>query len=216
MDNSSGYSAVPGAVFYLNPKTRSNSQANRQVIVNEIDGSEVKALWEGVNWGNDCWTTNTNGEKVLRLMAGSLLTIDRHPFSTECARRGITIEIDYRVDNVTNYSEPVMTISSPSGNSFIGLNLYADDIIMHTQSLKDDSVQSLHTFEGKRTRLTLTVLPTAYGNPGFNLCILYINGRKTGSLLMKIMIISLNRELLLLGRIMPMWMFMVYASMHQD
>lgn len=109
-----------------------------------------------------------------------------------------------------------MTISSPSGNSFIGLNLYADDIIMHTQSLKDDSVQSLHTFEGKRTRLTLTVLPTAYGNPGFNLCILYINGRKTGSLLMKIMIISLNRELLLLGRIMPMWMFMVYASMHQD
>lgn len=33
---------------------------------------------------------------------------------------------------------------------------------------------------------------------------------------MKIMIISLNRELLLLGRIMPMWMFMVYASMHQD
>lgn len=178
VDNSSGYSAVPGAVFYLNPKTRSNSQANRQVIVNEIDGSEVKALWEGVNWGNDCWTTNTNGEKVLRLMAGSLLTIDRHPFSTECARRGITIEIDYRVDNVTNYSEPVMTISSPSGNSFIGLNLYADDIIMHTQSLKDDSVQSLHTFEGKRTRLTLTVLPTAYGNPGFNLCILYINGRK--------------------------------------
>ncbi|CUP44362.1 leucine-rich repeat domain-containing protein [Bacteroides thetaiotaomicron] len=178
VDNSSGYSAVPGAVFYLNPKTRSNSQANRQAIVNEIDGSEVKALWEGVNWGNDCWTTNTNGEKVLRLMAGSLLTIDRHSFSTECARRGITIEIDYRVDNVTNYSEPVMTISSPSGNSFIGLNLYADDIIMHTQSLKDDSVQSLHTFEGKRTRLTLTVLPTAYGNPGFNLCILYINGRK--------------------------------------
>lgn len=28
VDNSSGYSAVPGAVFYLNPKTRSNSQAN--------------------------------------------------------------------------------------------------------------------------------------------------------------------------------------------
>ena len=178
IDNSSGYSAVPGAVFYMNPKTRSNSQANRQRVINEIDGSETQAVWSGVNWGNDCWTTNTDGEKVLRMMAGSLLTIDRHPFGTECARRGKTIEIDYRVDNVTDYSTPVITISSASGDSFVGLNIYADDIIMHTQSLKEDSVQSLHTFEGKRTRLALTVLPTAYGNPGFNLCILYINGRK--------------------------------------
>jgi len=178
VDNSSGYSAVPGAVFYLNPKTRSNSQANRQRVINEMDGSEVQAVWNGVNWGNDCWTTNTDGAKVLRLMAGSLLTIDRHPFATECARKGKTVEIDYKVDNVTDYSAPVITISSASGDSFVGLNIYADDIIMHTQSLKDDSVQSLHTFEGKRTRLTLTVLPTAYGNSGFNLCILYINGRK--------------------------------------
>lgn len=178
IDNSSGYSAVPGAVFYLNPKTRSNSQANRQRVINEIDGSEIQAAWSGVNWGNDCWTTNADGEKVLRLMAGSLLTIDRHPFATECARKGKTIEIDYKVDNVTDYSEPIITISSPSGDSFVGLNIYADDIIMHTQSLKNDSVQSLHTFEGKRTRLTLTVLPTAYGNPKFNLCILYINGCK--------------------------------------
>lgn len=178
VDNSSGYAAVPGAVFYMNPKTRSNSQANRQMIINEIDSSEIRASWKGVNWGNDCWTTNTNGEKVLRLMAGSLLTIDRYPFGTECARRGMTIEIDYKVDNVTDYSRPVITISSQSGDSFVGLNIYADDIIMHTQSLKNDSVQSLHTFEGKRTRLTMTILPTAYGNPGFNLCILYINGRK--------------------------------------
>lgn len=178
VDNSSGYSAVSGAVFYLNPKTRSNSQANRQQVINEIDGSEVQAVWSGVNWGNDCWTTNADGAKVLRLMAGSLLTIDRHPFAAECARKGKTVEIDYKVDNVTDYSAPIITISSASGDSFIGLNIYADDIIMHTQSLKDDSVQSLHTFEGKRTRLTLTVLPTAYGNPGFNLCILYVNGRK--------------------------------------
>lgn len=178
VDNSSGYSAVAGATFYMNPKTRSNNQANRQMIINEIDGSEIAATWEGVNWGNDCWTTDSEGNKALRLMAGSLLTLDRRPFESECARKGKTIEIDYRVDNVTDYTEPIITISSPSGDSFIGLNIYADDIIMHTQSLKNDSVQSLHTFEGKRTRLTMTVLPAAYGNPRFNLCILYINGRK--------------------------------------
>ena len=58
------------------------------------------------------------------------------------------------------------------------MNIYADQIVMHSQSLREDSVQSLHTFEGKRTRFTLTILPMAYGNPDFNLCILYINGVK--------------------------------------
>ena len=66
----------------------------------------------------------------------------------------------------------------PDGVSFTGLNIYADQIVMHSQSLREDSVQSLHTFEGKRTRFTLTILPMAYGNPDFNLCILYINGVK--------------------------------------
>ncbi|MCM0278060.1 leucine-rich repeat domain-containing protein, partial [Bacteroides fragilis] len=32
VDNSLGYSAVAGAVFYMNPKTRSNGQSNRQSV----------------------------------------------------------------------------------------------------------------------------------------------------------------------------------------
>lgn len=178
VNNSTGYSAVAGAVFYMNPKTRSNRQENRLSIINEIDGSPVIGDWQGMNWGNDGWMTDDDGNKVLRLMAGSSLAVRHFPFATECARKGKTLEIDYRVDNVTDYSNPVLTISTPSGDSFVGLNIYADEIIMHSQSLKNDSVQSLHTFEGKRTRFTLTILPDAYGNSEFNLCILYINGVK--------------------------------------
>ena len=69
-------------------------------------------------------------------------------------------------------------MSMPFAGSFIGLNIYADDIVMYSQSLKNKTTQSLHTFEEKRTRFTLTIMPDAYGNPGFNLCILYINGVK--------------------------------------
>ena len=178
VNNSLGFSAVAGASFYLNPKTRSNSQANRLSVINEMDGSEISCTWEAMNWGSDGWNTDINGNRLLRLMAGSLLNIDYKPFAVESARRGKTIEIDYKIDNVTNFTDPVITISSPHGDSFVGLNIYADDIIMHSQSLKNDKVQSVHTFEGKRTRLTLTIIPDAYGNSGFNLCILYINGRK--------------------------------------
>ena len=178
VNNSLGYSAVAGSVFYMNPKTRSNRQENYKSIINEVDGSCITGVWKNLNWGNDGWMTDVDGNKTLRLLAGSMLTMDYKPFEVECARKGKTIEVDYRIDNVTDYTEPVITISSASGDSFAGLNIYADEIIMHSQSLKNEDIQSLHTFEGKRTRLALTILPDAYGSSGFNLCILYVNGVK--------------------------------------
>lgn len=178
VNNSLGYSAVAGSVFYMNPKARSNRQENYKSIINEVDGSCITGVWKNLNWGNDGWMTDVDGNKTLRLLAGSMLTMDYKPFEVECARKGKTIEVDYRIDNVTDYTEPVITISSASGDSFVGLNIYADEIIMHSQSLKNEDIQSLHTFEGKRTRLALTILPDAYGNSGFNLCILYVNGVK--------------------------------------
>ena len=178
VNNSLGYSAVAGATLYINPKTRSNRQGNRQQIINEIDGSLINGTWNNVNWGNDCWVSDGSGYKVLRLLAGSDIEIAHTPFKNECARTGKTFELDYQIYNVTDFSQPVITISTPVGDSFVGLNIYPDDVVMYSQSLKDKDVQSLHTFEGKRTRLTLTVMPDAYGNSGFNLCILYINGIK--------------------------------------
>ena len=178
VNNSLGYSAIAGAVFYMNPKTRSNNQSNRQSVINEVDGSLIPCAWKDMNWGNDAWTLDSKGNKVLRLMAGSLLTMDYKPFEVEPARRGKTIEVDYVVSNVTDYARPVLTFSSPNGENFIGLNVYADQILLHSQVQRNDAVQSLHTFEEVRTRLSLTILPDAYGNPNFNLCILYVNGVK--------------------------------------
>ena len=178
VNNSLGYSAIAGAVVYINPKTRTNRQGNREYMINEIDGSLIEAEWSGVNWGNDGWVDDSFGYKTLRMLAGSSVNINYSPFSKECARTGKTFEIDYQISNVTDFSKPIITISTPINDSFIGLNIYPDDVVMYSQSLKDKDVQSLHTFEEKRTRLTLTVMPDAYGNSGFNLCILYINGIK--------------------------------------
>ena len=44
VNNSFGYSATAGAVLYINPKTRSNSQSNSRSIVNEADKSVIPAL----------------------------------------------------------------------------------------------------------------------------------------------------------------------------
>lgn len=177
VSNMFGFAAVAGAVFYLNPKTRSNNQANRLNIINEIDKSEIKGIWTAMNWGNDGWVDD-NGFKVLRIMACSKLEIDYQPFAQEAARYGKTIEVDFKISNVTDYNFPVINMSAANSDNFIGLQIFADNILMHSQVLKNDEVQSLHIFEEKRTHLTLTIIPDAYGYYGLNLCILYINGVK--------------------------------------
>ena len=176
VNNSSGYSAAAGAVFYLNPRTRSNRQANRLLVVNEMDKSEVPCAWKGMNWGNDGWTADADGNKVLRLLAGAQLAVDYQPFATEASRTGKTIEIDYKVENVTDFTHPVLSIAPQDAS--LGLSIYADEIVMFSQSLKNKDNQSTRVHEGKRIRLSLVIMPDAYGNSGFNLCILYINGVK--------------------------------------
>ena len=55
VDNSLGFSAVSGAELYINPKKRTNEQLNREAVINEVDGSQISAEWNGFNWLSDGW-----------------------------------------------------------------------------------------------------------------------------------------------------------------
>ena len=177
VNNSLGFSSVAGAVFYMNPRTRSNNQGNYLSVVNEMDGSTVPVDWNGMNWGNDGWITDADAYKVLRVMAGAKVVIGYKVFAKEAARLGKTVEIDYRADNVTDFNYPIVKVSS-DGDSFVGLRLFPDNVVMFSNALKTVDDQSINLFEGRRVRLTLVIMPDAYGNSGFNLCIVYVNGVK--------------------------------------
>lgn len=177
VNNSLGFSSVAGAVFYMNPRTRSNNQSNYQSVVNEMTGEAIPATWQGMNWGNDGWTSDADMNNVLRVMASAKVDIGYKVFAKESARAGKTVEIDYKTDNVTDFNHPVIRMSS-DGDSFVGLRVFPDNVIMYTNALKTTDNQSINLFEGKRLRLTLVIMPDAYGNPDFNLCIIYVNGVK--------------------------------------
>ena len=177
VNNSLGFSSVAGAVFYMNPRTRSNNQSNYQSVVNEMTGEAIPATWQGMNWGNDGWTSDADMNNVLRVMASAKVDIGYKVFAKESARAGKTVEIDYKTDNVTDFNHPVIRMSS-DGDSFVGLRVFPGNVIMYTNALKTTDNQSINLFEGKRLRLTLVIMPDAYGNPDFNLCIIYVNGVK--------------------------------------
>ena len=174
VDNSLGYSAMSGASVYFNPKTRNNSQANKEQFINEVNGQSINAQWTNIGWGLDGWTQDDNGNKTLRLFAGTSITLDYAPFAVEPARSGKTIEIDLAVRNVSDYTNLVLDMFSNN----VGVRVYPDSVSVFSQSLKNADFQSVNFKDDERVKLTFVLVPNAYGNNGFNLCIVFINGVK--------------------------------------
>ena len=179
VNNSLGYSATAGAALYINPKTRANSQTNRLSVVNEVDKSLVPVDWINLNWGSDGWVTDEDGVKALKIFARSRAVIDYRPFAVEAARKGKTIEIDFKVENASDASRDIISIAEEKtdGNR-VGLKVSGENVSFFSQSRQDSSTQDVPIDNGVRIRLTVVVMPDAYGNAGFNLVAIYINGKK--------------------------------------
>lgn len=177
VDNSYSFAAFPGAVFVMNPKTRDNSQSNRNDIINEVDGSTVTAEWSGMNWGSDGYQT-VGGVKVLRIFAGSSVSINYQPFKTEAARSGKTIILDLLFDNVVDYEDAVMSIVKNLTASWLGVKITPEKMTVFSSLMADEETQSFKFEDRARLRLSLVVMPDAYGNSGFNLVAMYVNGTK--------------------------------------
>lgn len=174
VNNSLGYSATAGAALYINPRTRANSQSNYRSIVNEVDKSTVPVTWQNLNWGNDGWVTDADGVKALKIFARSKAVIDYMPFAVEAARKGKTVEIDFKVENAADASKDIITMAENN----VGLRVSGENVSMFSQSMQDSSTQDVPIDNGVRIRLTVVVMPDAYGNAGFNLVAIYINGKK--------------------------------------
>ena len=182
VDNSQGYSATAGAVFYLNAKNRNNTDTDRNVLRNLINSERIGAEWQSVAFSRDGWVTDEEGARTLRLLAGSRLTIDYKPFAKEAAQSGKTIEIDYQINNTSDYDAECISIAMPYQKGYIGLKVKPSSIMFATRSERNSDVQTMSTDDGVRIRLALVISPKKYtyvlnGNTYYlNLVYLYIDG----------------------------------------
>lgn len=167
VDNRNSFSPVAGTTFFINPKVRDNSESNRASIINSISGATVDSIWEGFDFVNDGWVTASDGQKVLRVLAGSKLRIKKNIFKQfrTLPDSSMTVEIDFAVHNVTNETDPVIDMSEPvaveeddiTSTGFKGLRLNALDGWVATQNTftKNDCLFSWD--EGKRTLVHLNI-----------------------------------------------------------
>ena len=177
LDNSASFPATNGAVFYMNPASRSNSQTNYLNIVNEVSNEGIEAEWTNMAWtdGTDGWTIDGAGRKCLCL-----------PATTKCVVSGITpmstfgtsktIEFTFKAENAADYSEPIITIcDNPLSEKFRGIKILPDKIIVHSRDKQNDLVQS-YPFQDEKTIHLIVTIQKNYKVTYGNLCKIYANG----------------------------------------
>lgn len=174
IDNSKSYPAVGGASFYLKPASRNNTEDDREVIINQADHSRWDAYWENMSWkdGIDGWTVDESGKKCLFLPAGSKVEMQVQPMK---AFTNKTIDLVYKVNHIADYDEPLFSIcDDPSSDSFNGIVIYPDKVVVYTNDKKSTLVQSRNFREGVRQHLQV-VYANNYKGIG-NLVTIYQNG----------------------------------------
>ena len=122
VDNKNAITPITGATFKLDPKNRSNDESDYLAIYGP--SGENIAEWTNPDRINAMWTTDANGIKVLRIMAGSRLVIKRNVWKQFLTNpnSSMTLNIDYRVSNVTNTTDPIVSISGGTGGRGLVLN----------------------------------------------------------------------------------------------
>lgn len=122
VDNKNAVTPITGATFKLDPKNRSNEDEDYLNIYGP-NGENI-AEWTNPDRINAMWTTDKNGIKVLRVMAGSRLVIKRNVWKEFLTnpKANMTLNLDFRVSNVTNTTDPIVSISGGTGGRGLVLN----------------------------------------------------------------------------------------------
>lgn len=180
LNNAASFPATPDAAFYLQPSARSNSQPNREQVVNAVTGEAVETTAERIAWvdGIDGWTIDEEGRRCLRIPAGSRLTVARQLLAS-ISSAGKSIEFVYRVRTATE-DDPVITIcDDPTSASFRGLKILPEQIILHSRDLNvSDLSQSYFVETEALLDVVVSIIPQFRNDKNLHVAIIFVNGVK--------------------------------------
>lgn len=169
VDNSNAFTPVSGATFLMNPKVRNNGEDNPKRILNaKNNNAEVESVWTNFGFINDGWMTAEDGQKVLRVMAGSTLEIKKNVWAQFLSNpnSSMTFEIDFKIDNVTNLTDPIVQMFEGTASSFKGLCMNALEgwVMNGSNQSRDNCLFSWQ--EGVRTHLSINLNHQVVPNKG--------------------------------------------------
>lgn len=203
VNNTAAYLPTSGATFYLNPKTRSNTDADWKTIKNNARKDEngnpvvVSSVWENFNHSTDGWIRNDENIGILRILAGEKIKITGDEvnafsqFNTNGSAQ-LTFEIECMIKNVTNNDDPIIKLSTTDGNDIIGITMNPLEGYFRCKNQQGSETHNFRWAEDRRTHFIFTINPQVdtrdndirrYSLPGATaysllpLARVYINGK---------------------------------------
>lgn len=176
LKNEASLAPVSGYSFYMDAATRTNGDDSREFFINEATQEKVNASWVDMAWvnGMDGWTTDDEGNKCLLIPAMSSASVDLAPMKNVST---VSIEMLYKVSNVSDFNEDIITILSDTTSSWIGMRIKPTNITLHSQSLfTEDLKQGYNTKDEEMVHLVVTIISN-YSGIG-NVAMIYVNGVK--------------------------------------
>ena len=176
LKNEASLAPVAGYSFYMDAATRSNGDDSREYFINESNQEKVSAVWKDMAWvnGMDGWTTDDEGNKCLLIPAMSSASVDLTPMKGVST---VTIEMLYKVSNVSDFNEDIITLLKDTASSWIGMRIKPTNITLHSQSLfTEDLKQGYNTKDEEMVHLVVTIISN-YSGIG-NVAMIYVNGVK--------------------------------------
>lgn len=187
VNNKEIFPSEPGDTFYLNPGTRANGETGtREIVYNSAGGTSVPldgVTWTGMSWvdGMDGWDIDDTGRKCLSIPARSRLVIPTSSYQFFSGNR-MTIELCYKVTNVSDYSENIISIAqNPTQAGFMGLRIRPTNITVHStadRTAENDTYRGTNLCDEEVVHLVLTIQNSFSEHNGFNLVTGYVNGVK--------------------------------------
>lgn len=116
----------------LKVENRSNDETNRD----HWDYSIYNGILRDFKWGDvNGWTRDKNNVECLKLTSGANLEIDYHPFKEDAGILGRTIELDFMVSGVTDYSKPLISCLSYNNEDeiFSGLRVTGQEATLNSE-----------------------------------------------------------------------------------
>lgn len=176
LKNEASLAPVAGYSFYMDAATRANGDDSREFFINEATQEKVNASWVDMAWvnGMDGWTTDNEGNKCLLIPAMSSASVDLTPMKNVST---VTIEMLYKVSNVSDFNEDIITLLKNTTSSWIGMRIKPTNITLHSQSLfTEDLKQGYNTKDEEMVHLVVTIISN-YSGIG-NVAMIYVNGVK--------------------------------------
>ena len=187
--NSADNQPTAGADFVFLPSNRSNGETNPRRIINNANGQEIEAEFDGFGFTTDGFidvnkdvdSTSANAEKVraFHVPAGRQTDWTCNPCSEltdgNNTGRSMTFEVDFRTNNILDEEEPILTFGTYHSDGKIwGFEMLPLEARFLTQRMRTTDDQNVSWAEGVRTHLAVNIV---YGLQGLNYVRIFLDGK---------------------------------------